>query len=101
MDNVNYVKDLFESILDYTKIVLILFLIKDDKDLLDEVGFSENDINRLSLEFKTILMEQFEEHLDYIKNEKESIFEKFLNKQMKDFTHKRLLLLSLKDQDIL
>ena len=76
----NYFKDLFESIPDYRKIVLLMFLIKDDKNLLKEVGFSKNDINFLSLEFKNILLEEFEEYLSYIKNEEESVIERFLNK---------------------
>ena len=80
MNNTNYFKDLFESIPDYTKIVFLLFLIKNDKDLLREVGFSERDINCLNLEFKNILIDQHEKHLDYIKNEEESIIERFLNK---------------------
>ena len=57
----NYFKDLFESIPDYRKIVLLMFLIKDDKNLLKEIGFSKSDINLLSLEFKNILLEQHEE----------------------------------------
>ena len=76
----NYFKDLFESITDYRKIVLLMFLIKDDKNLLKEVGFSKNDINSLSLEFKNILLEEYEVYLDYIKNEEESVIERFLNK---------------------
>ena len=80
MNNVNYFKDLFESITDYRKIVLLMFLIKDDKNLLKEVGFSKNDINLLSLEFKNILLEEYENYLDFIKIEEESIFERFLNK---------------------
>ena len=43
-----------------------MFLIKDDKNLLKEVGFSKNDINLLSLEFKKVLLEEFEEYLSYI-----------------------------------
>ena len=80
MNNVNYFKDLFESIPDYRKIVLLMFLIKDDKNLLKEVGFSKNDINLLSLEFKNILLEEYENYLDYIKNEEKSRIERFLNK---------------------
>ena len=57
-----------------------MFLIKDDKKLLKEVGFSKNDITLLSLEFKKILLEEYENNLDYIKNEEESVIEKFLNK---------------------
>ena len=76
----NYFKDVFESITDYRKIVLLIFLIQNDKNLLKEVGFSKNDINLLNLEFKNILIEEFENYLDYIKNQEESILEEFLNK---------------------
>ena len=76
----NYFKDLFESIIDYRKVVLLIFLIQNDKNLLKEIGFSKNDINRLSIEFKNILLEEFEDYLSYIKNEEESILEKILNK---------------------
>ena len=80
MNNANYFKDLFESIPDYRKIVLLIFLIQNDKNLLKEIGFSKNDINLLNLEFKNILIDEFENYLDYIQNEEESILEKFLNK---------------------
>ena len=80
MNNVNYFKDMFESITDYRKIVLLIFLIQNDKNLLKEIGFSKNDINLLNVEFKNILLEEFENYLDYIKDQEESILEKFLNK---------------------
>ena len=38
MDNVEYFKDMFESIQDYKKIVLLIFLIQNDIDLLKECG---------------------------------------------------------------
>ena len=38
----NFFKDFFESITDYRKIVLLLFLIKNDSDLLNECGFLKN-----------------------------------------------------------
>ena len=80
MDNVNYFKDLFESIPDYKKIVLLMFLIKNDVDFLYECGFLKGDINFLYREFKNILLELNEDYLDYIKNQEESFLEKFLNK---------------------
>ena len=80
MDNINYFKDIFESIHDYKKIVLLIFLIQNDKNLLKEIGFSKNDINLLNLEFKKILLEQIEDFLSYIKNQEESIIERILNK---------------------
>ena len=80
MEDINYFKDLFESIPEYRKIVLLIFLIQNDKNLLQEIGFSKNDINCLNIEFKNILFEQFEDYLDDIKNQEESLLEKFLNK---------------------
>ena len=81
MDNINYFKDMFESIPHYRKIVLIIFLTKDDKNLLqEEVWFSKNDINQLSVEFKNILYEQLENYLEYVKDQEESNIEKILNK---------------------
>ena len=80
MNNENYFKDILESIHDYRKIVLLIFLIQNDKNLLKEIGFSKNDINLLNLEFKNILLEEFENFLYYIKDREESILEKFLNK---------------------
>ena len=80
MDNTNYFTDIFESIPDYRKIVLLIFLIQNDKNLLKEIGFSKNVINLLNLEFKNILLEEFENYLDYIQNEEETILEKLLNK---------------------
>ena len=48
----NYLGDMFESIPDYRKTVLITFSIKNEEDLLKECVFSEGDINRLNKEFK-------------------------------------------------
>ena len=111
MNNSNYFKDLFESVPDYRKIVLLIFLIQNDKKLIKEIGFGKKDINQLSIEFKNILLEEFEYYIDYFKNEEESILENFLNKQMEayfntifeDFRYERslILLLSLIEPDIL
>jgi len=80
MNYENYFKDMFESIIDYRKIVLLIFLIQTDNNLLKELGFNKNDINRLNLELKNILLEGHEDYLDYIKHQEESVIEKFLNK---------------------
>ena len=80
MNNENYFKDIFESIPNYRKVVLLIFLIQNEKNLLKEIGFAKTDINNLNLEFKNILLEEFENYLDYIKDQEESILEKFLNK---------------------
>ena len=80
MDNLNYFKDLFESIPDYRKIVLLLFLIKNDVTFLYECGFLKCYINFLYKEFKKILLELNENYLDHNKNQEEAIFEKILNR---------------------
>ena len=78
MNYEKYFKDMFESILDYRKIVLIIFLTQNDRHLLREIGFSAPDINRLNEECKKILPEQNENYLDHIKNDEASIIEKIL-----------------------
>ena len=80
MNNVNYFKDLFESIPDYKKIVLLIFLIKNDVDFLYECGFLKGDINFLYKEFTNILLEMNEEYLSDIKNREKAVTEKILNK---------------------
>ena len=80
MNYENYFRDIFKSITEYRKIVLLIYLIQNDKNLLKEIGFGKNDIILLNLEFKKNLLEEFENYLDYIKDQEESILEKFLNK---------------------
>ena len=80
MNNINYFKDLFESIPDYKKIVLLMFLIKNDVNFLYECGVLKGDINFLYKEVKNILLEMNEDYLDHIRNQEEAIIEKILNK---------------------
>ena len=80
MDDINYFKELFNSVRDYRKIVLSLFLFQNYEKLLKEIEFCKNDISRLNLEFKNIFLEEREDYLDYIKNEEESVIGKILNK---------------------
>ena len=76
----NFFKDLFESVPDYRKLAILMFLIKNDEGLFLECGFFKNHINRLNKEFKNILIEQKEQNLDHNKNQEVSIIHKFLNK---------------------
>ena len=66
-----HIKDLFESIPDYRKNVILLFLIKDDVVILHEYGFPKDDINHLCSELKNFLVEQNDEHLEYIRDKVE------------------------------
>ena len=79
MNYENYFKKICSILFLITK-VLLKFLIQNDDDLLTESGFLKSDFNRLYKEYKTFLMEQNEEYLNYIKVEEESIIEKILNK---------------------
>ena len=80
MNYEKYFKELFQSITDYRKIVLLIFLIKNDSKFLQECGFLMSDNNSLNKEFKNILTEQNDEYLSYIKNEEESLIEDFIEK---------------------
>ena len=40
-------RDLLESISEYKKVVLLIFLNKDDQKLLKVVGFNKNDFDQL------------------------------------------------------
>ena len=71
---------MFQYISDHRKRVILIFLFKNDNDLLRETGFSEGDIHRLKLEFEKIILEQIDEYYSYVKNEEESIIEKLLIK---------------------
>ena len=52
------------------------------------VGFLKNNIDCLNKDIKKILVEQNEEDFDQIKNHKESIIEKILNKKTEnDINH--------------
>ena len=52
MDNLTCFIFLFESLPDFRKIVLLMFLIKNDSELIKECGRLKSDINRLCLEFE-------------------------------------------------
>ena len=80
MNNLNYFNDMFESIPDFRKIVLLMFLIKNHVNLLYECGFLKGDIRYQYKKYKNILLELNQEYLDFSKNEEESIIEKILNK---------------------
>ena len=54
-----------------------MFLIKNVNDLLRECGFLKDDISLLRNEYKNLLIEQNEEYLAYMKDQEESIIEKF------------------------
>ena len=52
MDHKIYFKDLFDSIPDYRKIVLLLSLNQNESDLLKKCGYIKNDIDSLYKSWK-------------------------------------------------
>ena len=80
MDQINFFKDLFESIPKYRKIVLLMILIKNDADILQEFGFLKNDNNCGCSKFFKSLMEENEDDLEYITIEEESVIGRNPNK---------------------
>ena len=62
MKDVKNFKDLFESMFDYRKNVILMFLFKNDDDLLTECCYIKNDYKSLYKEFKNILIEQNEDY---------------------------------------
>ena len=77
----NFLKKNFETIPHCRKIVIFIFLNKNNDDLLKERGgFLKSDINRMNKKSKNSLMEQNEEYLEYLKIEEESIIKKTLKK---------------------
>ena len=77
MNHVNYFKDLFGSILDFRKNVLLIVLIKNDADLLHEGYRLKSEIFLLCVDFKNVLIKQNEKYLNF-KNEEASFIEKLL-----------------------
>ena len=80
MDYVNYFKDFFDGLPDYKKIVLLMFLNKNDGNFLYEREFLKGDIKFLYEEFKPILLELNEDYLDHFIHQEEAIFEKVSHK---------------------
>ena len=71
---------MLESIPDYRKIVLLVSLFKNNRKLLQEIRFSRNDSDHLSLEFKNNTTEERENYLDYVEDQEESIIERIPNR---------------------
>ena len=71
---------MLKSIQDYRKIVLLIFIIKQDNDLLLEMGLSDDFINKLYKGCKKILESEIEDYESHVKNLEESILELTLNK---------------------
>ena len=80
MEDINYFKDILESIPNYRKIILLCFIIKRDDIILREFGLSDNFIKKLYDDCKQIMISDMDQYFSHIKNLEESIIEKILIK---------------------
>ena len=79
MDDINSFKDMLKSIQQYRKIVLLIFIIKQDNDILKESGMSQTFIEKLKGGCKKILNNESDDYNDHIKTLEESILEELNN----------------------
>ena len=80
MEDINYFKDMLNSISNYRKIILLCFIIKRDDKILKEFGLSDQFIEKLYNDCKQITENDFDQNFTHIKNLEESIIERILNK---------------------
>ena len=80
MEDINYFKDMLESIPNYRKIILLCFIIKRDDVILREFGLSDDFIEKLYDDCKQIMISDMDQYFSHIKNLEESIIEKILIK---------------------
>ena len=78
MEDINYFKDMLESIPNYRKIILLCFIIKRDDIMLREFGLSDDFIEKLYDDCKQIMISDMDQYFSHIKNLEESIIEKIL-----------------------
>ena len=75
MEDINYFKDMLNSVPYYRKIILLCFIIKRDDWMLREFGLSDEFIEKLYNDCKQIMESDMDQHFSHIKNLEESILE--------------------------
>ena len=68
MEDINYFKDMLESIPNYRKFILLTFIIKRDIVMLEEFGLSDNFIEKLYNDCKQIMISDMDQYYSHIKN---------------------------------
>ena len=75
MEDINYFKDMFNSIPYIKKIILLCFIIKRDDILLGECGMTNDFTEKLYNECKQIIENDMDQYFSHIKNLEESVLE--------------------------
>ena len=69
---------MLNSIPNYTKIILLCFIIKRDDIMLKEFGLSDDIIKKLYNDCKQIMISDMDQYFSHIKNLEVSVIEKIL-----------------------
>ena len=75
MEDISYFKDRLVSIQDLKKIVLLIFIIKKDYELLTEMGLSNDFISKVYKKCEKIFKLEMEDYESHMKNLEESVIE--------------------------
>ena len=75
MEDINYFKDMFNSIPYIKKIILLCFIFKRDDILLGECGMTNDFIEKLHNDCKQIIENDLDQYFSHFKNLEESIME--------------------------
>ena len=67
MEEINYFKDMLNSIPYYRKIILLCFIIKKDNSILREFGLTDGFIEKLYNDCEKILENDINEYFSHIK----------------------------------
>ena len=76
MEDINYFKDMLNSIPYYRKIIYLCFIIKRDDTMLKEFGLSDEFIDKLYNDCKQTMTSDMDHYFSHIKSLEESILEK-------------------------
>ena len=76
MEDINYFKDMINSLPYYRKIIFLCFIIKRDNDFLKEFGLTDDFMEKLYNDCKEVFENDMNQYFSYIKNLEESILEK-------------------------
>ena len=75
MEDINYFKDMLNSLPYYRKIIFLCFIFKRDDTMLKEFGLSDDFIGKLYNDCKQIMENDIDQYFSHIKNLEESILE--------------------------
>ena len=75
MVDINYFKDMIDSLPYYRKIIFLCFIIKRDDDFLKEFGLTDDFIEKLYNDCKEVFENDMNQYFSHIKNLEESILE--------------------------